>query len=138
AARQRAGVHPPPQRAETSPTAKVAKSKPKSLQKAAMIRVVLDSTLPRGYLMVAVNDEIRVRRPFSFTKRVGLFKSARTEGTVQEELKVPPGSISLKAWLTTPDGSFSGYRILAANLQAGDNRTLLLSVSNDQLQARLK
>ena len=50
--------------------------------------------------MVAVNDQILLRRPFNFTRKQGLFKTVKGTGTVDVSIPVQTGSLNVKVWLS--------------------------------------
>src|SRR5262249_27367463 len=77
----------------------------------ATLKLAFDSPMPEGHVMVAVNDQILLRRPFSFKKG-----ETRSVGA---NIAVPPGFAAVKVWLAgacmpTPLPATS------AHLQAGD------------------
>ena len=96
----------------------------------ATLRLTFASPIPKGYLMVAVNDSIIYRKNFDFGK-----KSAG--GVVSDTIKVASGSVTVKVWLTTPDSTVSGYQPLNATLAGGDSRTLTLTLQGKKFSAKL-
>ena len=95
----------------------------------ATIRVTFSSPIPRGYLMIAVNDAIIFRKNFDFGKQEG--------GVVSDILKVAPGSATVKVWLTTPDSSVKGYQPINATLAGGDSRVLTITLQGKKFSAHL-
>ena len=61
----------------------------------ASVRLVFDSPINEGHVMVAVNDQILLRRPFSFKKS--------ESHSVLGSFTVPSGPATIKAWLSGPD-----------------------------------
>jgi tetratricopeptide (TPR) repeat protein len=95
----------------------------------ATIRISFTSPIPKGYLMVAVNDAIVYRKNFDFGKE--------NSGVVTDTLKVAPGSATVKVWLTTPDSSVKGYQPINATFAGGDSRVLTLSLQGKKFSAHL-
>ena len=95
----------------------------------ATIRLTFSSPIPKGYLMIAVNDAIIYRKNFDFGKENG--------GVVSDTLKVAPGSSTVKVWLTTPDSSVKGYQPINANLAGGDSRVLTVTLQGKKFSAHL-
>ena len=56
----------------------------------ATLRLLFDSPIAQGHVMVAVNDQILLRQPYNF-KKSGLFKSSEGRGTVSANIPVPNG-----------------------------------------------
>ena len=65
--------------------------------------------------MVAVNDQILLRRPFSFKK--GESRS------VSASFTVPSGAAAVKVWLSGPDMP-SAFATTTAQIAGGETRTL--------------
>jgi hypothetical protein len=95
----------------------------------AMLRLTFSSPIPKGYLMVAVNDSIIYRKTFDFGKKDG--------GTVSDSIHVSPGAVSVKVWLTTPDPTIKGYLPMNATFAAGENRTLTLVLQGKKFSAKI-
>ncbi|HTR04527.1 MAG TPA: serine/threonine-protein kinase [Thermoanaerobaculia bacterium] len=108
-----AGVAPPAQPAATTATLKLAFTSP----------------IPEGHIMVAVNDQILLRQPFSFKKG--------ENRNVSASIAVAPGAAALKVWLSGPDMP-SAFATTTAQLSAGDTRTLQLDYSGTKLSIRLQ
>ncbi len=79
--------------------------------------------------MVAVNDQILLRRPFAFKKGEGRSVSA--------SISVPPGAAAVKVWFSGPDMP-SAFATTSARLSAGDTKTLQLDYSGGKLSVRLQ
>ena len=103
----------------------------------ATINLVFDSPLSEGTVMVAVNDQIRLKLPFSFKRKVSIFKTVKETGTVHGTMTVDPGPVAIKVWLSGPDIT-TAYKNLTAQLSAGDVRTLRLDYAGDQLNIRIQ
>ena len=95
----------------------------------ATIKVTFTSPIPKGYLMIAVNDAIIYRKNFDFGKENG--------GVLADTLKVAPGSSTVKVWLTTPDSSVKGYQPINATLAGGDSRVLTITLQGKKFSAHL-
>jgi serine/threonine protein kinase len=133
----------PPKRAE-APAAAPPEAAPQtpartaSATAPARIRLVFESPISEGFVMVAVNDQIKLREPFNFTKKVGLFKTVKSGGTVTGEMTIAPGPVSLKIWLSTPDASAKGYQTLTGRIGGGETRILRLEYASGRLTAHLQ
>jgi serine/threonine protein kinase len=95
----------------------------------ATLHVVFDSPIPEGHVMVAVNDQILLRKPFSFKKGESRALSAN--------ISVPSGAAAVKVWLSGPDMP-SAFATANASLNGGDTKTLQLDYSGGKLSARLQ
>jgi hypothetical protein len=111
-------VKPPPPAAPTEPISPTA----------ATLRLAFDSPLPEGHVMVAVNDKIVLRHPFSFRK-----DQARV---VTANMTLQPGPATIKAWLSGPNMP-SAFATTSARLSAGEARTLRLEFSGGKLAIRV-
>jgi tetratricopeptide (TPR) repeat protein len=101
------------------------------------LRLVFDSPISEGNLMVAVNDKIVLRQPFDFRKG-GLFKKVNATGTVDVALPIQAGALSVKAWLSGPDIPASLLAQTSAQISAGETKVLRLDYSNGRLSARVQ
>ena len=79
--------------------------------------------------MVAVNDQILLRRPFAFKKGENRAVSAN--------ISVPPGIAAVKVWLSGPDMP-SAFATTTAQLSGGDAKTLQLDYTMGKLSVRLQ
>ncbi len=95
----------------------------------ATVRLVFDSPLPEGHVMIAVNDQILLRKPFSFKK--GESRSVIASLTVQ------PGPATIKAWLSGPDMP-SAFATTSAQVSGGETKTLRLDYSGGKLGIQLQ
>jgi serine/threonine protein kinase len=95
----------------------------------ATLRLAFDSPIPEGHVMVAVNDQILLRRPFSFKKG--------DNRNVSANISVPPGLAAVKVWLSGPDMA-SAFATTTAQLTGGDTKTLQLDYSSGKLSVRLQ
>ena len=102
------------------------------------MRLLFDSPVSEGNLMIAVNEKIVLRQPFDFRKKEGLFKKVSGTGTVDVALPVQPGSLSVKAWLSGPDIPASLLAQASAQVSAGETKVLRLEYANGRLTARLQ
>jgi len=114
---------PAPASASASAAAKPVAAGP------ATLRLTFSSPIPKGYLMVAVNDSIIYRKTFDFGKKDG--------GTVSDSIHVNPGAVTVKVWLTTPDPTIKGYLPMNATFAAGENRTLTLLLQGKKFSAKI-
>ena len=95
----------------------------------ATLRVTMDAPIPEGHIMVAVNDQILLRKPFSFKKG-----EARN---VSASISVPSGAAAVKVWLSGRDMA-SAFATTNAQLAGGDTKTLQLDYSGGKLAVRLQ
>lgn len=103
----------------------------------ATLRLLFDSPIPEGHVMVAVNDQILLRRPYSFKKKSGLFKSAEGTGTVSANIPVPNGPVTVKVWLSGP-GISPAYATATASMMPAETRTLKIDYAGGNLGARVQ
>ena len=104
----------------------------------ATVNLVFESPISEGTVMVAINDQIRLKLPFSFKKKVSIFKTVKETGTVTGTMTVDPGTVGIKVWLSGPDIPSTAYKNLTAQITAGETRTLRLDYAGDQLTIRLQ
>jgi serine/threonine-protein kinase len=130
-AEQAGPVAPAPVSAAPAPGAGAAASG------AGTLRLLFDSPISEGHVMVAVNDRIVLRRPFSFTRKEGLFKSVKDKGTVDASFPVSAGAVTVKVWLSGPDIAPS-FASAAGQLEGGASKTLRLDYVSGQLSARIQ
>jgi serine/threonine protein kinase len=103
----------------------------------ATLNLTFDSPISEGTVMVAVNDQIRLKLPFSFKRKVSIFKTVKETGTVTGTISVDAGSVGIKVWLSGPDIP-TAYKNLTATVSAGDTRTLRLEYTGGQLNVRFQ
>ncbi len=118
-------------RAMPSPTSVPVASGPTTL------RLLFDSPIAEGNVMVAVNDQILLRKQFDFRKG-GIFKRVSATGTVDVALPVKAGTIAVKAWLSGPDIPASVLAQANGQIGAGETRILRLEFASGHLSARIQ
>ncbi|MBC8646319.1 MAG: protein kinase [Thermoanaerobaculia bacterium] len=121
-----------------SPAGAAAPSSANPAATTATLRLLFDSPVSEGHIMVAVNNAILLRKPFSFKKKAGLFKTIEETGVVSATIPVNPGSATIKAWLSGPDIRGGVLAEGSANLSAGESRTLRLQYSGGNLSMRIQ
>jgi serine/threonine protein kinase len=135
----------PAARRAPPPTA-VAASSPRSVAPPSVapvaagpttLRLLFDSPISEGNVMVAVNDQILLRKQFDF-RRGGIFKRINATGTIDVSLPVKPGPISVKAWLSGPDIPASVLAQTSGQIAGGETRVLRLELANGHLSARIQ
>jgi hypothetical protein len=102
------------------------------------LRLLFDSPISEGNVMVAVNDQILLRKQFDFRRKEGIFKRVNATGTVDVSLPVKPGPISVKAWLSGPDIPASVLAQTSGQIATGESRVLRLELSSGRLSARIQ
>jgi len=122
----RAG-QPQPKTASANGSATAATAKPAAGP--ATLRLSFASPIPKGYVMVAVNDSIIYRKNFDFGKKDG--------GVLSDTIHVTPGAVTVKVWLTTPDPTIKGYQPMNATFAGGDSRTLTLTLQGKRFSAKI-
>ena len=103
----------------------------------ATLRLLFDSPISEGHVMVAVNDQILLRQPYNFKKKTGLFKSAEGTGTVSANIAVPNGPLTVKVWLSGP-GISPAYATATASMLPSETRTLKLDYAGGHLGVRVQ
>jgi hypothetical protein len=96
----------------------------------ASVRLVFDSPINEGHVMVAVNDQILLRRPFSFKKN--------ESHSVLGSFTVPSGAATIKAWLSGPDLPAAAFATTNAQISGGEQRTLRLDYTGGKLAVQLQ
>ena len=96
----------------------------------ASVRLVFDSPINEGHVMVAVNDQILLRRPFSFKKS--------ESHSVLGSFTVPSGPATIKAWLSGPDLPAAAFATTNAQISGGETRTLRLEFTGGKLAVQLQ
>jgi tetratricopeptide (TPR) repeat protein len=104
---------------------------------AGTLRLLFESPISEGHVMVAVNDRIVLRKPFSFTRKEGIFKSVKDRGTVDASFSVSPGPVTVKVWLSGPDIAPS-FASASGQMGGGDSKTLRLDYVSGQLSAKIQ
>ncbi|MFN2633333.1 MAG: protein kinase [Thermoanaerobaculia bacterium] len=125
---------------EVRPTTAAAQptAPPVAVSTSGMLRLLFDSPVSEGHVMVAVNDQILLRKQFSFKHKEGLFKTVRERGTIDESIPVHAGAASVKVWLSGPDIPASVLATATAQVGGGETRTLRLDYANGRLSARVQ
>ncbi len=103
-----------------------------------MLRLLFESPVTEGNVMIAVNDQILLRKQFSFKHREGLFKTVRERGTLDESIPVHAGAASVKVWLSGPDIPTALLATTSAQITGGETKTLRLDYSNGRLAVRIQ
>jgi hypothetical protein len=97
---------------------------------AASLRLAFASPIAKGYLMLAVDDSIIYRKNFDFGKK-------SEGGMISDTIRVTPGAVVIKVWLTSPDASVRGYQPMNVTLGAGETRTLTLTLQGKKFSAKI-
>ncbi|MEO8192054.1 MAG: protein kinase [Acidobacteriota bacterium] len=134
---RRAAVVPAKEARSDAPSPPAAPP-PAVVSTTGMLRLLFDSPLSEGHVMVAVNDQILLRKQFSFKRKDGLFKTVKERGTVDESIPVKAGAASVKVWLSGPDIPASLLATTTAQVGGGETRTLRLDYANGRLSARVQ
>jgi tRNA A-37 threonylcarbamoyl transferase component Bud32/tetratricopeptide (TPR) repeat protein len=133
-----------PVRRASVPTAAPAVANPMPAPTAPVVagpttlRLLFDSPVSEGNVMVAVNDQILLRKQFDFRKKEGFFKRVSATGTVDVSLPVKAGSIAVKAWLSGPDIPASILAQTSGQIGSGETRILRLEFASGHLSARIQ
>jgi serine/threonine protein kinase len=138
--RRAAAAPAPEQRVDRpAPAAQSAPAAPlPSNSTTGMIRLLFDSPVSEGNVMIAVNDQILLRKQFSFKRRESIFKTVKERGTLDESIPVRPGPAAVKVWLSGPDIPAALMATTSAQINGGETRTLRLEYSNGHLVARIQ
>jgi tetratricopeptide (TPR) repeat protein len=111
---------------------------PSSASATPTLRLLFNSPISEGHVMVAVNDQILLRRPFKFTHKEGLFKTIKVTGTVDASIPVQAGALNVKVWLSGPDIPASTFASTATQMPAGGSRILRLDYTGGRLSAKIQ
>jgi eukaryotic-like serine/threonine-protein kinase len=122
-------VAPPAGQTSTAATAPTQQGPAPAVPGNATLKLAFDSPMLEGHVMVAVNDQIILRKPFSFKKN--------ESRTVTATMTVPSGATAIKAWLSGPDMP-SAFATTNAQFSGGENRTLRLELSGGKLALRVQ
>ncbi len=104
----------------------------------ATLRLVFESPISEGSVMVYVNDEKALQKAFDFSKKAGLFKRVDGTGTVEAPIPVKAGPVTVKVWLSGKGLSAAAFTTVAGQLAGGETRTLKLDYSGKQLTAHIQ
>jgi serine/threonine protein kinase/tetratricopeptide (TPR) repeat protein len=102
------------------------------------LRLLFDSPISEGNVMVAVNDQILLRKQFDFRRKEGLFKRVNATGTLDVSVPVRPGPIAVKVWLSGPDVPASVLAQTSGKISGGETRVLRLEYASGRLGARIQ
>ena len=102
------------------------------------LRLLFDSPISEGHVMVAVNDQILLRKPFSFTRKESIFKSVKGTGTVDVSIPVQTGPLNVKVWLSGPDIPASTFATASTQMPSGGSRVLRLDYGSGHLSAHIQ
>jgi tetratricopeptide (TPR) repeat protein len=103
-----------------------------------ILRLLFDSPISEGHVMVAVNDQILLRRPFNFSRKQGLFKTVKETGTVDVSIPVQTGALNVKVWLSGPDIPASTFATASTQMPDGGSRVLRLEYASGHLAAKIQ
>jgi tetratricopeptide (TPR) repeat protein len=103
-----------------------------------VLRLLFESPISEGHVMVAVNDQILLRKPFSFTRKAGLFKTVKETGTVDVSIPVQTGALNVKVWLSGPDIPASTFATASTQMPNGGSRVLHLEYTGGHLSAKIQ
>ena len=103
----------------------------------ATLRLLFDSPISEGHVMVAINDQILLRRPYNFRKKTGLFSKSEGTGTVSANIPVPTGAVTVKVWLSGP-GISPAFGTASASMLPAETRTLKVDYGGGQLGVRVQ
>jgi serine/threonine-protein kinase len=103
-----------------------------------ILRLLFDSPISEGHVMVAVNDQILLRKPFSFTRKESIFKSVKGTGTVDVSIPVQTGALNVKIWLSGPDIPASTFATASTQMPNGGSRVLHLDYTGGRLSAKIQ
>ncbi len=134
----RAAVAPVPEARPVQSSAQPTLAPAPAVSGSGMLRLLFDSPVSEGHVMVAVNDQILLRKQFSFKHKEGLFKTVKERGTVDESIPVRAGPVTVKVWLSGPDIPSSLLASANAQVGGGETRTLRLDYANGRLSARVQ
>jgi hypothetical protein len=104
----------------------------------ATMKLLFDSPISDGSVIVYVNGERVVQKSFDFSKKAGLFKRVDGTGTVEASFEVKPGPAEVKVWLSGKGLSGAAFTTTTAQLSPGENRVLRIEYAGGQLAARVQ
>jgi serine/threonine protein kinase len=120
------------------PEAAVPTAVPAASSSTPVLRLLFESPISEGHVMVAVNDQILLRKPFSFSHKQGLFKTVKETGTVDVSIPVQTGALIVKIWLSGPDIPASTFATASTQMPSGGSRVLHLDYTGGRLSARIQ
>lgn len=115
-----------------------AVSVPAASSSTPVLRLLFESPISEGHVMVAVNDQILLRKPFSFSHKQGLFKTVKETGTVDVSIPVQTGALTVKVWLSGPDIPASTFATASTQMPNGGSRVLHLDYTGGHLSAKIQ
>jgi serine/threonine protein kinase/tetratricopeptide (TPR) repeat protein len=95
----------------------------------ATLRLTFTSPIPEGHIMVAVNDQILLRKPFSFKKG--------ESRAVAATLTIASGPAAIKAWFSGPNMP-SVFATTSAQLNGGESRNLVVDYAGGGLSVKVQ
>ena len=104
----------------------------------ATLRLLFQSPISEGSVMVYVNDQKALQKPFDFSKKSGLFKRVEGTGTLDEAISVKPGPVNVKVWLSGKGLNAAAYTTAAGQLAGGETRVLKVEYTGGQLSAHIQ
>jgi len=104
----------------------------------ATLRLLFDSPISEGSLMVYVNDEKVLQKAFDFSRKVSIFKRVDGTGTVDAPIQVQSGPVSVKVWLSGKGLSAAAYSTASGQIAGGETKTLKLDYANGKLSALIQ
>ncbi|MGE5277604.1 MAG: protein kinase domain-containing protein [Acidobacteriota bacterium] len=104
----------------------------------ATLKLHFESPISEGSVMVYVNDEKVLQKPFDFSKKVSFFKRVEGTGTVEAPIQVKSGPVSVKVWLSGKGLDAAAYTTASGQLSGGETRTLRLDYSGGKLTAQIQ
>jgi hypothetical protein len=104
----------------------------------ATVKLVFDSPISDGSVIVYVNGARVVQKSFDFSRKSGLFKRVDGTGTVEASFEVKPGPAEVKVWLSGKGLNGAAFTTTTAQLAPGDNRVLRIEYAGGQLAARVQ
>ncbi len=135
---QEAAPKPPPRR--SAPRREAASAKDRGSASAGTEEVAQEATLqlefisdlPRGVLLIYLNEKRLLRESFRFGDRGGFFRRSKTtQGRLQRTFTISPGTQTLRLYVSGAKNRATESRELQANFPAGKSRTLEIRVAED-------
>ncbi|MCB1054745.1 MAG: protein kinase [Acidobacteria bacterium] len=121
-----------PKPAETQEVAQVEPPPPVVVPDHGVLEVTFTSDLPRGVLLIYLNEDQLLREDFRFIEKTGLFKRPRSyTGNLERRFEVATGTNTLKVYVSGARNRPTEVEQLTANFPAGATRRLTIRVSED-------
>jgi tetratricopeptide (TPR) repeat protein len=102
------------------------------------LKLLFDSPISEGSIMIYVNDEKALQKPFDFSKKAGFFKRVEGTGTVEAPITVKPGPVNVKVWLYAKGLTGAAFTTTSGQVGQGETRTLKLEYSGNKLSAQIQ